>query len=121
MSNTGDAALSDISVDDDRLGHIGDIAQLQPGHDATLHATRTLSATQVWVINTATARGTDASGASVSASDDASVTIVAAGSGGQGGHGGTAFTGLDSTPAAALAISLGLVGAALLVAARRRA
>ena len=121
VSNTGDAALSDISVDDDRLGHIGDIPQLQPGHDATLHATRTLSATQVWVINTATARGTDASGGSVSASDDASVTIVAPGNGGQGGHGGTAFTGLDSTPAAALAISLGLVGAALLVAARRRA
>ena len=83
VSNTGDAALSDISVDDDRLGHIGDIPQLQPGHDATLHATRTLSATQVWVINTATARGTDASGASVSASDEASVTIVAAANGGQ--------------------------------------
>ena len=121
VSNTGDAALSDISVDDDRLGHIGDIAQLQPGHDATLHATRTLSATQVWVINTATAEGTDAGGRSVSASDEASVTIVAAGDGGQGGHGGTAFTGLDATPAAAIAISLGLVGAVLLVAGRRRA
>jgi uncharacterized repeat protein (TIGR01451 family) len=121
VSNTGDAALSDISVDDDRLGHIGDIAQLQPGHDATLQATRTLSATQVWVINTATARGTDAGGRSVSAADQASVTIVAAGNGGQGGHGGTAFTGLDATPAAAIAISLGLVGAAFLVAARRRA
>ncbi len=121
VSNTGDAALSDISVDDDRLGHIGDIPQLQPGHNATLQATRTLSATQVWVINTATARGTDASGASVSASDEASVTIVAADNGGQGVHGGTAFTGLDATPAGTLAISLGLVGAALLVAARRRA
>jgi uncharacterized repeat protein (TIGR01451 family) len=121
VSNTGDAALTDISVDDDRLGHIGDIAQLQPGHDATLHATRTLSATDVWVINTATAEGTDAGGRSVSASDGTSVTIVAAGNGGQGGHGGTAFTGLDATPAAALAIALGLVGAALLAAGRRRA
>jgi uncharacterized repeat protein (TIGR01451 family) len=121
VSNTGDAALTDISVDDDRLGHIGDIAQLQPGHDATLHATRTLSATDVWVINTATAEGTDAGGRSVSASDETSVTIVAAGNGGQGGHGGTAFTGLDATPAAALAIALGLVGAALLAAGRRRA
>ncbi len=121
VSNTGDAALADISVDDDRLGHIGDIAQLQPGHDATLHATRTLSATDVWVINTATARGTDAGGRSVSASAEASVTIVAAGNGGQGGHGGTAFTGLDATPAAAFAIALGLMGAALLTAARRRA
>jgi hypothetical protein len=94
---------------------------LQPGHDATLQATRTLSATQVWVINTATAEGTDASGGSVSASDEASVTIVAAGDGGQGGHGGTAFTGLDATPAAAIAISLGLMGAGLLLAGRRRA
>jgi len=121
VSNTGDASLSDIAVDDDRLGHIGDIAQLQPGHHATLHATRTLSATDVWVINTATARGTDAGGRSVAASDEASVTIVAVGSGDQGGHGGTAFTGLDATPAAALAIALGLVGAWLLAAARRRA
>jgi uncharacterized repeat protein (TIGR01451 family) len=121
VSNTGDAALVDISVDDDRLGHIGDIAQLQPGHEATLHATRTLSATDVWVINTATAAGTDAGGRSVSASDETSVTIVAAGNGGQGGHGGTAFTGLDATPAAALAMALGLVGAALLAAGRRRA
>ena len=121
VSNTGDAALSDISVDDDRLGHIGDIAQLQPGHDVTLQATRTLSTTQVWVINTATARGTDAGGRSVSASDEASVTIVAPANGGQGGHGGTAFTGLDATPAAAIAVSLGLMGAALLTAARRRA
>ena len=121
VSNTGDAALSDISVDDDHLGHIGDIAQLQPGHDATLHATRTLSATSVWVINTATARGTDAGGRSVSASDEASVTIVAVETGGDGGHGGTAFTGLDATPAGALALALGLIGAALLAAARRRA
>ncbi len=121
VSNTGDAALSDISVDDDRLGHIGDIAQLQPGHDATLHATRTLSATDVWVTNTATAQGTDAGGRSVAATDEASVTIVAAGDGAQGGHGGTAFTGLDATPAAAIAISLGLMGAGLLLAGRRRA
>ena len=121
VSNTGDAALSDISVDDDRLGHIGDIAQLQPGHDATLHATRTLSSTDVWVVNTATAQGTDAGGRTVSAADDAAVTIVADANGGGGGHGGTAFTGLDATPATAIAIALGLAGAALLAAARRRA
>lgn len=118
VRNTGDAALSDLSVNDDRLGHIGDIAQLQPGHEATLHATRTLSATGVWVVNTATATGTDAGGASVSATDDASIAIVSAG----GGRGdGTAFTGLDATPAAMLAAALGALGAGLLVAAKRRA
>ena len=105
-------------MNDDRLGHIGDIAQLQPGHEATLHATRTLSATGVWVVNTATAKGTDAGGASVSATDDASITIVSAG----GGRGdGTAFTGLDATPAAMLAAVLGALGAGLLLAAKRRA
>jgi uncharacterized repeat protein (TIGR01451 family) len=118
VSNTGDAELSDISVDDDHLGHIGDIAQLQPGHDATLRASRILSASPVWVTNTATARGTDAGGHMVSDADEASVTIVSAGT---GAHGGTAFTGLDATPAAALGALLGLLGAGLLVAARRRA
>ena len=118
VSNTGDTALSDISVDDDHLGHIGDIAQLQPGHDATVRATRTLSASVVWVTNTATARGIDAGGHPVSNADSASITIVAAGN---GGHGGTAFTGLDATAAAIVALLLGLFGAGLLVAARRRA
>ena len=118
VSNTGDAPLTDISVDDDRLGHIGDIAQLQPGHDVTLRATRILSASSPWVTNTATARGTDPDGHAVSDSADASVTIVASGS---GRGDGTAFTGLDATPAAAIAVLLGLLGAGLLVATRRRA
>jgi uncharacterized repeat protein (TIGR01451 family) len=119
VSNTGDATLSDISVDDDRLGHVGDIAQLQPGHDATLRASRVLSATAVWVTNTATARGTDPGGHSVSDAATASVTIVSGA--GDAGHGGTAFTGLDATPAATLAVLLGFLGAGLLLASRRRA
>jgi uncharacterized repeat protein (TIGR01451 family) len=117
VSNTGDAQLTDISVDDDHLGHIGDIPQLQPGHDVTLRATRIVSASGVWVTNTATARGTDAADQAVSDSDTASVTIVAAGS----ARDQTAFTGLDSTPAAAVAVLLGLVGVSFLIAARCRA
>ena len=31
VTNTGDTTLYDISVDDDILGHIGDIAVLEPG------------------------------------------------------------------------------------------
>ncbi len=32
ITNTGDVTLYDISVDDDIMGHIGDIAVLDPGH-----------------------------------------------------------------------------------------
>jgi uncharacterized repeat protein (TIGR01451 family) len=120
VTNTGDAALSDISVDDDQLGHIGDIASLQAGHSATLQATRLLRTTAVWVTNTATAHGTDAGGRAVSASDEASVTIVA-GSGGIGHGDGTAFTGSGTASAATTAVLLALVGVGLLLADRRRA
>lgn len=121
VSNTGDAALTDISVNDDRLGHIGDVAHMQPGHAVTLRATRVLNASDVWVTNTATARGTDVAGHVVSGTDVAAVTIVAAGSGSGSGGDGTAFTGLDATPAAVVAALLGLLGAGFLIAARRRA
>ena len=36
VTNTGDTTLYDISVDDDILGHIGDIAVLEPGQSVTL-------------------------------------------------------------------------------------
>ncbi|MEP6758072.1 MAG: hypothetical protein ABJB55_02640 [Actinomycetota bacterium] len=118
VTNVGDATVSDISIDDDHLGHVGDIAQLQAGHAITLHADRTVSGTNIWVRNTATARGMDASGHSVSADDDATVTIVASGHGGHSG--GTAFTGLDTTATATAAMLLALLGVSLLLAARRR-
>ena len=36
ITNTGDTTLYEISVDDDILGHIGDIAVLEPGDSVTL-------------------------------------------------------------------------------------
>ena len=36
VTNTGDTTLYDISVDDDILGHIGDIEVLEPGQSVTL-------------------------------------------------------------------------------------
>ena len=36
ITNTGDTTLYDISVDDDILGHIGDIEVLEPGQSVTL-------------------------------------------------------------------------------------
>jgi len=120
VTNTGDALLTDISVTDDRLGRIGDIPQLQPGHSASLQADRVLSATAVWVTNTATARGTDLGGRVVTDTDEASITIVAGNAPGAGGGDGTAFTGLDATSAGITAMVLALAGVCLLVGAARR-
>jgi hypothetical protein len=85
--------------------------------------TRTLSATHVWVTNTGTATAQDPSGHGVTASDQASVTIVAPAThpGGSSGNGdGTAFTGGDATLPGAAAVLLAIAGAAALLAAARR-
>jgi hypothetical protein len=84
---------------------------------------RTLSASQVWVTNTATVTGRDPSGHRVTASDHASVTIVApaALNGGSSGSGdGTAFTGGDATVPGLAALVLAALGVASLVLAARR-
>ena len=72
VTNTGDTTLYDISVDDDILGHIGDIAVLEPGESATL--TKDFVVGDVPVINVGTATGEDILGRSVSSDDDAIVT-----------------------------------------------
>jgi uncharacterized repeat protein (TIGR01451 family) len=120
VTNTGDAVVSAISVDDNKLGHIGDIDQLQPGHEATLTVDRVLSNDAVWVTTEATASGTDAAGSSVSATDDVSITIVAGHNRPTGGD-VTAFTGLDASGAGFATTALAVIGLALLLAARRRA
>jgi hypothetical protein len=123
VRNRGDVALSDLIVSDDRLGKIGVIAQLSPGHAATLRATRELSATDVWVVNTATVVGIEPSGRSVTAAANAAISLVAATSDGTTGtgSGGTAFTGSPARTPAALGLFLGLLGLALVVGSRRRA
>jgi uncharacterized repeat protein (TIGR01451 family) len=123
VRNDGDALLTNIIVTDDRLGEIGTIAQLSPGHSVTLRATRVLSASGVWVVNTATVVAREPSGRSVTASANASVTTVAAAGDGSRGAGsdGTAFTGVDAKMPAILGTFLALLGVILLLAARRRA
>jgi uncharacterized repeat protein (TIGR01451 family) len=121
VRNVGDVTLTDVAVTDDRLGAIGTIATLGPGRTATLHATRILSADDVWVTNVASARAIDPTGASVEASDDASISLVAASEGSGGGSDGTAFTGTDVTRPVAAMVGLALVGALLLGRARRSA
>jgi uncharacterized repeat protein (TIGR01451 family) len=123
VRNTGDATISDIRITDDRLGRVGDVPQLAPGHAATFTLDRLLRVDRVWVVDEVRAVGSDPSGRTVTATDDASVTIVApastTGPEPGTGHGGTAFTGSDATIPAALAIGLALCGGMALLLARR--
>lgn len=74
VTNDGDTTLFNISVDDDKLGHIGDIASLAAGVSATLQRATTLGS--AGVTNIGTVKGTDVLGASVTDSDDATVSVV---------------------------------------------
>jgi hypothetical protein len=117
VRNTGNTTLTDLRVTDDRLGSVGSAPQLAPGHSVRFSVQRTLTATHVWVTNTATVAAHDASGRRVTANDRSSVTTV----GSNGSGDGTAFTGGDATLPGIAALALALVGAAsMLLAARRR-
>jgi hypothetical protein len=123
VRNVGDVALTHVTVADDRLGSIGAVATLAAGHAMTLRATRTLSADDVWVTNVASVRATDPTGASVDASDEASVSLVAASGGSAAGAGsdGTAFTGTAVTRPLAALVALALAGLVLVGVTRRSA
>ncbi len=119
VTNTGDTSLHDISVDDDVEGHIGDIASLAPG--TTVELTHGITLGSSPITNLGTASGSDVLGLTVTASDDATVTVVSAGGGGDGnGTGGTPFTGSDSGALGALAAVLAGLGAIVIAATRRR-
>jgi uncharacterized protein DUF11 len=122
VRNTGGSVLTDLTIDDDHLGHVGEIAQLAPGHAAGFSIDRTLRPRDVWIVDEATATALDRSGRSISASDTAAVTIVGhSGTGhGSGTTGsGTAFTGSRTVPPAAAACVLAVLGIAALLLARR--
>jgi hypothetical protein len=74
VTNTGDTPLFNVSVDDDHLGHIGDIAVLGVGQVVVLTHDFTLGLASVHNIGTAV--GTDELGMSVSDDDFADVTVV---------------------------------------------
>ncbi|MGI8616662.1 MAG: DUF7507 domain-containing protein [Actinomycetota bacterium] len=75
ITNTGDVTLYDITVDDDIMGHIGDIPILEPGQSVTL--TKDFVVGDEPVINVGTAVGEDILGRVVSDDDDAFVTPIA--------------------------------------------
>jgi len=59
VTNTGDTTLFHVSVDDDVLGHIGDIPQLDAGDSVTLTKDWELPRDELAVTNVGTATGTD--------------------------------------------------------------
>ena len=121
VTNTGDTTLYDVTVDDDVLGHIGDIAVLQVGQTVVLTQDFVLPNDVSVVVNVAIAIGEDELGEEVSDDDDASVTIVLAETPTPPpSNPPTAFTGADSGRMAMVAgalLALGLIASA---AGRRR-
>ena len=118
VRNTGDTPLFNVSVDDDRVGHVDDIATLAVGGSVQLSSEITLGFSPI--TNIATAGGADSLGGFVS--DDASVTVtVVAGEGdGNGTGGGTPFTGSEASVLAGWMIVLVALGTTLLMTSRRR-
>jgi len=121
VTNTGDTTLYDISVDDDVIGHIGDVDQLPAGESTTLAQDYVLPAGALGVTNVGTATGTDVLGKTVKDHDDANVTIVEA------AHNPpptppqpTAFTGSDAARVGLIILVLLALGAVALVIGRRR-
>jgi uncharacterized repeat protein (TIGR01451 family) len=115
VKNTGDTTLFNVSVDDDVIGHIGDIAKLDPGETVTLTKDFVLPAGDPEVTNVGTATGTDVLGTKVSDNDDAFVTIVKA-ENPPPAPPPTAFTGSDAARLGLIAgvlLALGVLGIVL--------
>ena len=74
VTNTGDVALTNVSVDDDKLGHIGDLGNLALNETKTL--TKTSAAPADDVTNVATACGTDPLDEDVCDTDDHIVDVI---------------------------------------------
>jgi uncharacterized repeat protein (TIGR01451 family) len=113
ITNTGDTTLYEVSVDDDILGHIGDIPVLEPGQSVTM--TRDFVVGEEPVTNVAIAEGEDVLGRSVSADDDAVVTPILAET-----PPPAPFTGSDAARLGIIAMALFGIGATLVAATRRR-
>jgi LPXTG-motif cell wall-anchored protein len=120
VTNTGDTTLYDVSVDDDVIGHIGDIPTLEAGATVVLTEDYVLPNDASAVINVGVATGEDELGEEVSDDDDASVTIVLVETPEPPEPPDTAFTGSDASMLATLAAGLLLMGLVATIAGRRR-
>jgi uncharacterized repeat protein (TIGR01451 family) len=120
VANTGDTKLSDISVDDDIEGHIGDIASLAAGASAELTHEATLGPSPITSVGSV--HGFDVLGGprgTVRDEDTVTVAVVVARGGGDEA-GGNPFTGSEGALLAGWSFVLMALGTALLTASRRR-
>jgi uncharacterized repeat protein (TIGR01451 family) len=118
VTNTGDVTLYNIVVDDDILGLIGTIAQLDPGDDATL--TKDFVVGDEIVTNVGTATGHDILGREVSASDDATVAPISGENPPPPKTPPTPFTGSDAGRLGLVAMALFGIGVTVVASTRRR-
>ena len=118
VTNTGDTTLHGVSVDDDKVGHVGQVALLAPGQTVRLTAEITLGDSPI--TNIATAEGADVLGRSVSDVDEVTVSIVGAGAAGNRGS-GSPFTGGRVDGLLGWLLGFLALGTALLAASRQRA
>jgi uncharacterized repeat protein (TIGR01451 family) len=82
ITNTDNVTISNISLEDDKLGPISDNITLAPGENITATATYTVSEgdlEQGSIVNKATATGTDPEGKTVTANDTATVELYKSG------------------------------------------
>jgi uncharacterized repeat protein (TIGR01451 family) len=115
ITNTGDTTLYNVSVDDDILGHVGDIAVLEAGASVTL--TKDFVVGDEIVTNVGTASGEDVLGRSVSANDDATVAPIA---GENPPPPSTPFTGSDAGRLGIITMVLFGIGVTVVASTRRR-
>jgi hypothetical protein len=123
VTNSGDVPLTNVSVDDDVLGHICDIAVLQPQETVKCTGTYTIPPnSRAEITNIVVAGGTDPAGDLVQDRDTFTITVVAGTVVTKTPPGGLAFTGGPATviPLAVAAIALLTLGSAMLWLGRRR-
>ncbi len=126
VTNTGDVTLYNVTVDDDKLGHICDIPQLEVGETQTCTKDFTAGQKDLGPIdNIGTAQGEDETGYPVRDDDVASIDVVLGTTvtppPSKTPPGGTAFTGSnDILPLAGAALVLLVIGSGLLYLGRRR-
>ena len=118
ITNTGDTTLYNVSVDDDILGHVGDIAVLEPGASVTL--TKDFVVGDAIVTNVGTAAGEDVLGRSVSANDNATVAPIAGENPPPPNNPPTPFTGSDAGRLGLITMVLFGIGVTVVASTRRR-
>ena len=128
VTNAGDVPLFNVWVDDDKLGHICDIARLDVGETQTCTKDFTTGNLDLGPIkNVALAAGEDDTGYPVRDDDTASIDVVLGttvtpppSTSTSTPPGGTAFTGSTVLPLGGAALILLLIGSGLLYLGRRR-